>query len=75
MSNKKSLSSEALPNGAKVKFTLAKDISGTGVIRGIHTMPQPVLGYDYIVEWDTLSVDPYAYPCISVFQCYLKEVV
>lgn len=74
MSKKKSLTNEALPNGTRVSFTLAKDIIGIGVIRGIHTVYQPVLGYGYIVEWDSLSCDPYEYPCISVFQCYLKVI-
>jgi hypothetical protein len=58
---------EPLPNGTKVSFCLSDVVTGTGMIRGIHTMPQPVLGYGYIVEWDFLSCAPYAYPCISVF--------
>ena len=63
---------EALPNGTKVKFS-AGFFSGKGVIRGIHMTPQAVLGYGYIVEWETLSTN-WSYPCVSVFECYLEVI-
>ena len=63
---------DPLPNGTKVSFTVS-GLSGTGVLRGIHQIPQAILGTGYIVEWDTLSGD-WPYPCISVFECYLEVI-
>ena len=40
---------DPLPNGTKVSFTVS-GLSGTGVIRGIHQIPQAILGTGYIVE-------------------------
>ena len=45
---------------------------GKGIIRGVSTVGQPIIGVGYIVEYSEMNVD-HEYSCIVVFECHINR--
>lgn len=66
---------EQLKQNTNVRFKLASDVAGEGLIKGISGNGTPLLGKTYIVEvtkWETESPEKNEYSHISVPEIFLE---
>lgn len=72
---------KSLPQGTRVRFSNGENShKGTGIVCGISTIAQPVIGRGIIIEVTTLvdgQGDPinYEYTHIVIFESDIKEIL